>query len=253
MHHWSVYLSWPPPTAQRFNVTTLYSWLNNRGWDWFPSNSLESLRIIKYNSLGVLKTFTFMRHNIMMLRFHFAAITCWGIDSSRFCRCVAVSGTKISAENPLRWNLTGLEKYFWLIFIVKMKKQQSSTIRATSLAWKRFGGGHERCTTNCDGLCILTPSYLNWHWLLQDLSCNNSSVGWNYWGQLFLPMCIIGLVLFLTLSLFPPWATSHRYWPLQTGNILQELQFWRCFHPVLTTICPILSLTILIHVCFSSI
>jgi len=28
--------------------------------------------------------------------------------------------------------------------------------------------------------------------------------------------------------LFLPWTTFDRYWPLQTGNTPQELQFWRC-------------------------
>lgn len=32
--------------------------------------------------------------------------------------------------------------------------------------------------------------------------------------------------------LFLPWTTLDRYWPLQTGNTPQELQFWICSDPV---------------------
>ena len=32
--------------------------------------------------------------------------------------------------------------------------------------------------------------------------------------------------------LFLPWTTFDRYWPLQTENTPQELQFWRCSDPV---------------------
>ena len=32
--------------------------------------------------------------------------------------------------------------------------------------------------------------------------------------------------------LFLSWTNFDRYWPLHTGNTPQELQFWRCFDPV---------------------
>ncbi len=69
------------------------------------------------------------------------------------------------------------------------------------------------------------------------LSYSSSFVISDHTGQPSLLLCISEPWTLMTLSpvhhcSFLPWTTFDRYWPLQTRNTPQELQFWRCSDPV---------------------
>lgn len=83
-------------------------------------------------------------------------------------------------------------------------------------------------TTNCNALCVLIP-------LISEPSINffsnlsySSSTGSDYTGSQHASM--------KPLMVFLPWTTFGSSWPLQTGNIPQDLQFLEMLWPSLLAI-----------------